>query len=662
MLIRRTIWLLVFAFAWPLPGAVADDEDQAVPVFEQGEVIVTGQRTAAENIGSIQEIDRDAIRRMGARNVAEALRLASGMRIDTAPTSLSANGKGEFLAGLRGFDPHNVIVLIDGVPVYEPYFRVLDLRQIPVADVAKIKIIKGPTSVLYGPNALGGVINIITQQGAGPPRAHIEGSYGSVERFDGLGSVSGSHKGFTYLFSPAFEKSDGFPVSADFEPTRNEDGGLRDNSDYFDYALSGRLGYGRGAHELSLSVNQYEFSGGVPFSMEAIEPATLWRKGWRKTAVALHGQTAPADFFLARGRAFYTRFYNTITTYEDASMSAVADRGDAVSTYDNHVAGVVLMPTFFLGRSVTLGLSSIAKIDTVSIQDKRGADWVDFGAETYSGGAEVQAQFARVSLMAGTAYNFYRRTRTPDEELGRDNGAVDIQGGAAYSPLDMLQIRAAIARKSSFPDLKTLYGSNGNPDLKPEYALNADAGFRLSPWALLWLEGTGFYADVTDLIGKQDTGNAFTYENIDSALITGVESALGLNLFKGMLAVDAAHTYMQTRDGRADRKLDRLDFRPEHIASLDGRLSWPFGTSLAVQYVYTAQRKYEVPGARAQVRTLPEFGITQARLAQTFRWNGGKTSCELYLEGKNLFDVYHETSPEKAAPGRTLAAGLAFDF
>ena len=294
-----------------------DEAEDDSPVFTAGEIVVTGQRSPAEVTGSISELDEDDIRALGATNAAEALIAVAGTRVDTAPTSLSANGKQESLVSLRGFDPRNVIVLIDGVPTYEPYFRVLDLRQIPVGDIAKIKVIKGPTSVLYGPNALGGVINIITKRGAGPPRGHLDASYGDVNAFAGNASALGGIGGWDYFLNAGYAAADGWLISDDFDETRNEDGGLRDNSDFRDLLMSGRIGYHRGLNGLSLSASHYQYEGGVPFDMEAIEPGTLWRKDWRKTAVSLHGEVNPADFFYARGRLFYTRFFNTITSYTD---------------------------------------------------------------------------------------------------------------------------------------------------------------------------------------------------------------------------------------------------------------------------------------------------------------------------------------------------------
>jgi len=637
-------------------------QDNEAQPFTQGEIIVIGKKTAAERTASIQEIGEEEIRAMGARNAADILKMASSTRIDTAPTSVSSNGKAEFLASLRGFDPRDVIVLIDGIPVYEPYFRVLDLRQIPAGDISKIQVIKGPTSVLYGPNALGGVINIITKKGATAPHARLQASYGTVQNFLGQGEVYGGSKGFEYFSSAGFERSDGFPVSANFKETRNENGDLRENSDFMDYFLSGKFGYSKPRYTVAASVSHYQFQGGVPFSMEAIDPSTLWRKDWRKTTAAIHGEVSAGDYFTMRGKFFYTNFYNTITSFEDATMSSVLDDSKAVSTYDNNVWGWILMPEFSMGKAGSITLSQIYKADMVRIQDEKGASWNDFGAETYSGGCQYDLTIWKIGFVAGAAYHLYRRTKTPTPDLGKDNGTVDYQAGLSYEPWSFIEFHAAGARKSAFPDLKTLYGSEGNPNLKPEYAYNVDAGFRLRFPPMVSFDTAFFYSDVKDLIGEKDTGNEFTYENIDQAQIRGVETLIDLAFFKDILRVSANYTYMNTRDMRSYRILKSLDFRPEHTAAVDGRVALPFGTHFAVQYFFVGPRRYELPTREQDVRTLPEYGIVNARIGHIVKWDSDRVSCDLYIEAKNIFDVYYEESPEKAAAGRTIYGGLEFAF
>jgi len=661
----RIITIIICCAALTLPAFAQDDEEESQSnntVFTLGEIIVTGKKLPAERTSSITEITSDEIQALGANNAADALQIVTSARVDKAPTSISANGKQESLISLRGFDPRDVIVLVDGVPIYEPYFRVLDLKQIPVGSIAKIQVIKGATSVLYGPNALGGVVNIITKKGAEKPETHIDASYGDVETYTGSAYTLGAYKGVEYFFSPSFAKSDGFLISQEMEKTRNEDGGMRENSDYSNFLVAGKLGYGKGLNGLTLSADHYEFDGGVPFSMEAIDPATLWREKWDKTCVALHGETSPIKPLYIRGKLYYAHFFNTITTYEDKSMSAILSDGNAVSTYDNNVTGYSLMPTIDIGKIGALTFANQFKSDSVSIQENKGEKWHDYGAETYSCAAQYDIGRQLFAVTSGVAYNFFRRTQTPSKNLGKDNTAVDYQAGIAINPLQQLGFRVAFAKKSAFPDLKTLYGSQGNPALAPEYAYNTDAGIQATPIKNITLESTYFYSYIFDLIGKKEMGNTFTYENIDKAVINGVESSVDVGLFDDRFYVGLSHTYMHTEDKRPERHLKSLDFRPEHKFALDTGLNLDFGLSVAVQYLYVGARKYEEPTLKREIKTMPEYGITNVRIAQQISWKENTYRSELFLEGKNIFDIYYEDSPEHASAGRNLFGGIAIDF
>jgi iron complex outermembrane recepter protein len=666
---NKTAMSLLLAMLFCVAGTGALAAESGYPAaassagFMLGEIVVREEKLHSNTAGSQQVIDRSDIEALGATNVAEALQSASGGKVDPAPTSISANGKGESLAGLRGFDPRNVVVLIDGIPVYEPYFRVLDLSRIPVGNVERIRIVKGPTSVLYGPNALGGAINIITGKGHGPPGGDLVFKAGSGNTFRGDSRVIGSRGNFDYFTSVGYAKSDGYPISGDFEKTRNENGGLRENSDYYDYSAAGKFGYNRDRNRIALSASHYEHRGGVPYSMEAIEPSTLWRKLWRKTGASLHGEIEPLKNFLSiKANAYYTRFFNTITTFEDTTISSVADNGDGISTYQNDIVGYTLRPSLSLSDYLDLTLSSLYKYDSVDIQSQKHEVHNLYGAETYAEALQLDFDFEIIDLTAGASWNLYRRTRTPVDDLGSDNQSFDLQAGAAIDPVDWFELYSGYARKSSFPDLKTLYGSNGNPELQPEFADNFDLGLIFTlPWPLT-VKTIFFYSRVLDLIGKKDTGNEFYYENIDSARIYGAENSLDLALFEGLMQFKANYTYMKTRDERAGRVLEQLDFRPEHSLFFDFRFNLPHGTEIDAQYSYVSQRKYEQAAAANPVATLPGYGLVMTRIAKTIDLDSHRTNLVLYLETKNLFDVYYELSPQKAAPGRIIMAGLSYRF
>ena len=88
------------------------------------------------------------------------------------------NRKGNANIAMQGFQQDRILTLIDGVPYYETKYGYLDLSSIPSSMISRIEVIKGASSVLYGPNAEGGVINIITKKGGDQPSLSLRGEMG----------------------------------------------------------------------------------------------------------------------------------------------------------------------------------------------------------------------------------------------------------------------------------------------------------------------------------------------------------------------------------------------------------------------------------------------------------------------------------------------------
>ncbi len=142
--------------------------------FTLGEVIVTGEQQVVNLATTVNEVSTADLKARGAETAADALKMLPGVDVQTG-------GKGQSYVSIRGFEQSDLKVLIDGVPVYEQYYRSLDLSQIPVDSIAKVTVTKGASSVLYGANTMGGVINIITKRGTEKPTTDINASFGDYE-------------------------------------------------------------------------------------------------------------------------------------------------------------------------------------------------------------------------------------------------------------------------------------------------------------------------------------------------------------------------------------------------------------------------------------------------------------------------------------------------
>ena len=155
-----------------LVSGVCLAQDTQDDVFSLGEIIVEGS-SGVQDIAMNTTVTAEDIRMTGAVNAAEALDYVPGVNVVTT-------SKGEKNINIQGFGQRDVLVLIDGVPYYETKNGPLDLQHIPAGIISRIEVTKGASSVLYGPNALGGVVNIITRKG-------IKGTSGKVTAEGGRG-------------------------------------------------------------------------------------------------------------------------------------------------------------------------------------------------------------------------------------------------------------------------------------------------------------------------------------------------------------------------------------------------------------------------------------------------------------------------------------------
>src|SRR3954466_12841838 len=186
---------------------------QCAPVFSQygtPDIVVTPSRTAQpiQRAGSaITVITPEEIEQSSVRDVGDLLRRSPGL------TVTQNGGPGQIqTVRLRGGESRHTLVLIDGIRVNDPSTtgREFDFSTLVLADVERIEVLRGPQSALYGSDAMGGVINIITRKGGGPPRAHVSveaGSYGTKET---KGGISGGDGRVDYAFGFAAFDSAGF--------------------------------------------------------------------------------------------------------------------------------------------------------------------------------------------------------------------------------------------------------------------------------------------------------------------------------------------------------------------------------------------------------------------------------------------------------------------
>ena len=669
--VAATIVLILAPYAWAQDDSSSDSEPG---VFELGEIFVTAKQEKVDVATTVTTYSQEDIKAQGAQTVAEALDQLPGVDV-------RSGGKNQYFVSIRGFDQDNVKVLIDGVPVYEQYFRTLDLSLIPTDAISKIVVTKGASSVLYGANTMGGVINIITKKGSKEPVTELISSYGNNATQAYIFNHGAAFGDFNYWLTGSYRSSDGFELSHDFNENNphtgigteyNEDGGTRDSSDYIKRTINAKIGYEPDAEtKLYLSFDYHNNERGVPTEFSRYWYFTKWDQ-WHANLV---GQKTFSDFFTLKGRVFYTKHNDELT---DSSWDAdhTTDRKwFETSAYDGFSEGAELQTSFDFGDAslVKLGFNytkdntkqneyyddecfSVIRFgDSVGDQPEE-----EYETDTYTFAIEDEINPTdKLSLVFGASYDYYDPKVATDggvdlPEIPDSSSTFNPQAGIVYYATDATSIHTSVGKKTRFPHMKELYSgyAGGNPDLDTQttiaYEIGVDQRFNSRVQGSI----TYFYNDITDLIDRREVDGEMIYINVDDAVYQGVEVALNMNLTDS-LSAGANYTYLSAQDKETD---SALPFRPRHKVNLDIRYQFPFGLTANVQGAYT-QRQFDDDDP---ARKLPDFFLLNARLDQKISLVS-KLDTTIFVEGSNLTDLNYDegSGPE---PGRMYNAGLALRF
>jgi len=179
-------------------GSEKDSEEEPSAIRLE-EIVVTATRTErslAEVPASVSVITEDEIQTAPAQNIDEILRTESG--VDVKRVVGMGSGIPSMLS-IRGVPGANrTLVLVDGMPANASGTGFISFNEVPLDSIERVEVVRGPFSSLYGANAFGGVINIITREGEGKPGAQIHGGLGSEGLWEAGAQSSGEMGRFSY--------------------------------------------------------------------------------------------------------------------------------------------------------------------------------------------------------------------------------------------------------------------------------------------------------------------------------------------------------------------------------------------------------------------------------------------------------------------------------
>ncbi len=651
--VRSLFWLSLVALLPGMPVLAADE------TFSLGEVIVTGDQQVVNLATTVTEVSAEDIKQRGAQTVAEALEQLPGVDVQKG-------GKAQSYVKIRGFEQSDVKVLIDGVPVYEQYFRSLDLDQIPIDNIAKITVTKGASSVLYGSNTMGGVINIITKKAGAKPSATVTAAWGDygTERYGfSFGAPAGP---FNYRLGYTYRHSNGWRLSGQYDEDywaekysvyTQDDGGVRDDSGYLQHNINAKIGYAPNVDtQVYLTFDYLDNEKGIPSNAWYFEE-------WKQWQFSLVGEHRFNDFLRLKARAFYVDHKDTLLDAEWTDRSWFY-----LSTYDGYSIGGETQAFMNFGdwSFLKAGFSFVRDNTEQEEVLAPGGSWEDAGefeSDTYSFGVEDEIKVNEwLAFTVGASYDFFKPREAQGQPVPDSIDAINPQAGVVVTLSEMTLLHGSVGKKIRFPHLKELFSEStgGNPDLDPQETIAYEIGLTHAFDDAINASVAIFYNDIKDLIlkGELDGFDDDVYYNVGNANILGVECAVGADLTDNFW-VGLNYTYLNTEDEETGKEL--LE-RPRHRANLDTRYRFPFGLSASAQLSYTFRQYEEVEVARrVYERTMgDDFLLLNARLEQDLGALWG-VNGKAFVELTNLTDRDY-TEGNELMPGRNFLAGLNFTY
>jgi len=616
----QTALLAALALARPLSGQDAPDPAAAPRVTQEIAVVATRLDEVPAS-ATVRIVTREEIATLpGVRTLPDVLRTIVGVDVRRrGPNGTQAD------IGIRGSDFNATLLLVDGQPATDPGSGHLSADfDVPLYAVERIEVLAGGGSSLWGSNAIGGVVNIVTR-GADIGRSNVQ-----LEARYAHGSDSLDTGGIR----TAMRLGESFSTALDW--SRTESSGFRDDTESAAGLLrvSGRWNSGLGPVTLGLGYanRNYGAYGSYGTAYPNQQESTRTRTATLSSTLALGGWTLTPSVFVRAHHDDYVLERTNPAFYENLHDTR---SGLFRSTARHALFGGSL------AFGVEAGRETIASSSLGSHGRNRGAIFVEF-AHGWTDGAPSSG-----GLRAGLRADAY-------EGFGSH---LSPYVGVFREALRGLTVRASYGtsfRAPSFTELYYLDPQNvGNPNLRAEKAWNAEVGVSILAGAVTF-DAAWFHRNATDVIDfvRSSGSEPWRAQNVREAVTDGLEASLDWSrerpAFLAQFRVQTAYTFtdlasLSAAAGGATEGKYALD--PQHV-------KWDVIAGLALPLRLGAT-------ARLTYFSRPSFVDGVWLVSSRLSWQAFQGRIlEFFVDGDNLGNVRYEEVPGVPLPGRTLFGGF----
>lgn len=486
--------------AWPAAAQNAPPDS----AFGLGTVEVIGKREAAATAVTTDTVDASTLSAKHRDDLAEALDLIPGVAIQ------NLGQRRERLISLRGFSSRQVPLYIDGVPVYVPYDGNVDLARFGVDYVSEIVVGKGLASLLYGPNILGGAINVVSRKPTQPFEAFARLANEADDRLDSierraslsLGGTSGVWYG---TFSASYADSDGYRLPDDFVPVAAENGAARENAASHDSVITAKIGFvPNDDNEFALSYYRQDGEKRDPpyagsylrtnTRLDGVQVRYWTWPYWDKESVYFVARNAVGSQGTLRWRLFHDSFRNALESFDDATyMTQTRPYAFHGSNYNDYTYGGSADFEWSWNAAHTTRLAAHYRQDVHrESQTAPALPLQRFEIPTYDVAIEHEWQLAPNFTLTPSYSHMIQPDRTVQvyntnvraySPVATDKSTADnAQLVGTYKLDEGGSFLAGVSRKTRFPTIKERFsGGLGsavpNPGLDPETATHYEVGY-----------------------------------------------------------------------------------------------------------------------------------------------------------------------------------------
>jgi iron complex outermembrane receptor protein len=588
---------------------------------------------------------------------------------------------------MRGSESRQVAVFVDGVPITLAWDHRADISVVPLTGIERLVLVRGVSSLLYGPNTLGGIVDVgIADAGGLVPRRGSLKLRSSIDEFGGYGvSVAGaaptSLAGGELMVrgGAGYRSRDGFVLGRNIaDPGATGDGSwfggereLRTNSDLTHYDGFAALRYRRTSGAwLGLTATGFKAERGVTPELHSDNPR-FWRypSVSRQIAVLSAGTSplmTPFGAGAVRASVGYDRGSFDIDQYSSVDYTDITGSEDGD---DRTLTGRVL-GTHSLGERGELR-AGVTGASVTHDELLNGTDAAKYRQRLWSAGTEADVGIGATGLLtAGIAYDAAATPETggrpPFDDLSQWGARL---GGSVTTFGDAVRLHASASRRARFPALRELYSSalnqfEPNPDLRPE-TLNAFEAGATTTLAGVQFQAVGFHHRLEDAVVRVRLSNPTRFRRInrDEIRTSGLELLAGWARAGVSLDADLTLQDIEVRDQTAND----AERRPEHLPEAEAGLRAQFPLVLDVRAVafgrYTGRQFCVDPNVSGQLDRIDESVRGDIGIERS--WNLVRATSRALLRTIRLSATLDNVANARIysqcglpEPGRTLRFGV----